>query len=70
VASIHLGAKILAEDPNVDGERRVIFLSSDDQGAANKVAKLVERLGFAPVWLGDLQRVVYSFMREGTPGVH
>jgi predicted dinucleotide-binding enzyme len=54
VASIHLGAKILAEDPNVDGERRVIFLSSDDQGAANKVAKLVERLGFAPVWLGGL----------------
>jgi predicted dinucleotide-binding enzyme len=52
--SIHLGAKILAEDPNVDGERRVIFLSSDDQGAANKVAKLVERLGFAPVWLGRL----------------
>jgi hypothetical protein len=50
----HLPAKTLAEDPNIDGERRVVFLSSDDQGAANKVAKLVERLGFAPVWLGKL----------------
>jgi 8-hydroxy-5-deazaflavin:NADPH oxidoreductase len=50
----HLPAKTLAEDPNVDGERRVVFLSSDDQSAGNKVAKLVERLGFAPVWLGRL----------------
>jgi 8-hydroxy-5-deazaflavin:NADPH oxidoreductase len=50
----HLGAKKLAEDPNVDGERRVVFLSSDNQTASNEVAKLVERLGFAPVWLGRL----------------
>jgi 8-hydroxy-5-deazaflavin:NADPH oxidoreductase len=50
----HLGAKTLAENPHVNGERRVIFLSSDDRDAANKVAKLVERLGFAPVWLGKL----------------
>jgi 8-hydroxy-5-deazaflavin:NADPH oxidoreductase len=50
----HLPAETLAEDPNVDGGRRVIFLSSDDQSAANKVAKLIERLGFAPVWLGRL----------------
>jgi 8-hydroxy-5-deazaflavin:NADPH oxidoreductase len=51
----HLGAGTLAQDPNVDGEHRVVFLSSDDdQGAANKVAKLVEQLGFAPVWLGRL----------------
>src|SRR5215469_10616647 len=50
----HLGAKTLAEDPNVNGERRVVFLSSDDQSAGNKVAKLVERLGLAPVRLGRL----------------
>jgi 8-hydroxy-5-deazaflavin:NADPH oxidoreductase len=50
----HLPAKTLAEDPNVNGERRVVFLSSDDQTAADKVAKLVEQLGFAPVWLGKL----------------
>jgi 8-hydroxy-5-deazaflavin:NADPH oxidoreductase len=51
----HLPAKTLAEDPKVGGERRVVFLSSDDQNAADKVAKLVERLGFAPVWLGSLK---------------
>jgi hypothetical protein len=50
----HLPAKKLAEDPKVDGERRVVFLSSDDQVAADKVAKLAEQLGFAPVWLGRL----------------
>jgi 8-hydroxy-5-deazaflavin:NADPH oxidoreductase len=50
----HLPAKTLAEVPNVDGERRVVFLASDDQSAGDKVAKLVERLGFAPVWLGRL----------------
>ena len=50
----HLPAKTLAEDPEVDGEHRVVFLSSDDQSAGDKVAKLVERLGFAPVWLGRL----------------
>jgi hypothetical protein len=50
----HLSAKILAEDPKVEGGRRVVFLSSDDQTAADKVAKLAEQLGFAPVWLGRL----------------
>ena len=50
----HLPAKILAEDPKVEGGRRVVFLSSDDQTAADKVAKLAEQLGFAPVWLGKL----------------
>jgi hypothetical protein len=50
----HLPAKILAEDPKVEGGRRVVFLSSDDQTAADKVAKLAEQLGFAPVWLGRL----------------
>ena len=50
----HLAAKKLAEDPKINGEHRVVFLSSDDQTAGNKVAKLVERLGFAPVWLGRL----------------
>ena len=67
----HLPAATLAEDPNVDGERRVVFLSSDDQSAGSKVAKLVERLGFAPVWLGSLLlRAAYSSRRAGTPGLH
>lgn len=50
----HLGATTLAQDSKVNGERRVVFLSSDDQSAGNEVAKLAERLGFAPVWLGRL----------------
>jgi hypothetical protein len=50
----HLSAEILAEDPGVEGGRRVLFLSSDDEGAADQVATLVNRLGFAPVKLGRL----------------
>ena len=50
----HLPAEILAQDPNVNGGKRVIFLSSDDNDAAGQVATLVEKLGFAPVQLGKL----------------
>ena len=50
----HLPAQKLAEDPNIKGGRRVIFLSSDDEKAAERVAALVEELGFAPVELGKL----------------
>lgn len=48
----HLPAKLLAADPNVDGSRRVVFLSSDDEGAAAPVAALAGQLGFAPIALG------------------
>lgn len=50
----HLAAARLAQDPAVNGGRRVIFVSSDDADAATTVAALVERLGFAPVRLGAL----------------
>ena len=50
----HLPARTLAADPNVNGSRRVVFLSSDDQTAAAQVADLAEQLGFAPVNLGKL----------------
>jgi predicted dinucleotide-binding enzyme len=50
----HLPAQTLAEDPNVKGGRRVLFLASDDDTAAGEVPTLVERLGFAPVGLGRL----------------
>src|ERR1700678_1898798 len=36
----HLAAGTLAADPNVRGGRRVVFLSSDDEGAAAPVAAL------------------------------
>ncbi len=51
----HLPAATLAKDPNVNGGRRVIFLSSNDETAAARVAALVEQLGFAPVNLGRLE---------------
>jgi 8-hydroxy-5-deazaflavin:NADPH oxidoreductase len=50
----HLAAAILAQDPNVKGGRRVVFLSSDDESAIAPVAALAEQLGFAPVGLGRL----------------
>jgi len=51
----HLLARTLATDPQVEGGRRVVFLSSDDEGAAASVAALAERLGFAPVNLGKFE---------------
>ena len=50
----HLSAKMLGSDPAVNGGRRVVFLSSDDETAAAPVKALAEQLGFAPVWLGGL----------------
>jgi predicted dinucleotide-binding enzyme len=50
----HLPAGILAQDPNVKGGRRVVFLSSDDESATASVGALVEQLGFAPIGLGNL----------------
>ncbi len=50
----HLGAAVLAQDPAVHGGRRVVFLSSDDDGAAADVGALAESLGFSPIKLGGL----------------
>jgi predicted dinucleotide-binding enzyme len=50
----HLGAAVLAQDPGARGGRRVVFLASDDDGAAKEVGALAEDLGFAPVNLGGL----------------
>jgi predicted dinucleotide-binding enzyme len=50
----HLGASVLAQDPAVQGGRRVVFLSSDDDAAASEIAVLAESLGFAPIKLGGL----------------
>jgi hypothetical protein len=51
----HLPARLLAADPNVTGGRRVVFLSSDDEGALTQVTALAGELGFAPVGLGKLE---------------
>lgn len=50
----HLIAATLATDPVVEGGHRVVFLSSDDEGAIAPVAALAKQLGFAPVDLGRL----------------
>ncbi len=50
----HLVAATLASDPVVEGDHRVVFLSSDDEDAIAPVADLAKKLGFAPVELGRL----------------
>jgi predicted dinucleotide-binding enzyme len=50
----HLIAAILDQDPTVNGGKRVVFLASDDDGAAAEIAVLAENLGFAPIKLGGL----------------
>ena len=50
----HLVAAVLDQDPAVHGGRRVVFLASDDDGAAAEIGTLVETLGFAPITLGGL----------------
>jgi len=50
----HLVAAALGQDPAVQGGRRVVFLTSDDEEATAEIAALAENLGFAPVNLGGL----------------
>jgi predicted dinucleotide-binding enzyme len=50
----HLGAGVLGQDPAAHGGRRVVFLASDDEGAAEEIGTLAENLGFAPIKLGGL----------------
>jgi len=48
-------AAILAQSPEEDGGRRVVFLSGDDPDARKAVCGLIDDLGFAPMDLGSLQ---------------
>ena len=50
----HLVAAVLDQDPAVQGGRRVVFLASDDDGAAAEIGALAQDLGFAPIQLGGL----------------
>ena len=50
----HLVAAVLDQDPAVEGGRRVVFLASDDDGAATEIGALAENLGFSPIKLGGL----------------
>ena len=50
----HLVAAVLDQDPAVHGGRRVVFLASDEDGAADEIGALAGNLGFAPIKLGGL----------------
>jgi 8-hydroxy-5-deazaflavin:NADPH oxidoreductase len=50
----HLVAAVLGQDPAVHGGRRVMFVASDDDGAAAEIGTLAENLGFSPIKLGGL----------------
>ncbi|ATE78807.1 NADPH-dependent F420 reductase [Pseudomonas frederiksbergensis] len=50
----HLVAAVLDQDPAEQGGRRVVFLASDDDGAAAEIGALAENLGFSPIKLGGL----------------
>ena len=50
----HVSAATLARDPTVHGGRRVVFLASDDNAAADEIGALAENLGFAPIKVGGL----------------
>lgn len=51
-----LPAAVLASDPAQDGGRRVLFVSGNDASANADTASLIERLGFAPITLGELNQ--------------
>jgi predicted dinucleotide-binding enzyme len=50
----HLVAAVLDQDPALHGGKRVVFLASDDDAAAEEIAGLAVNLGFAPIKLGGL----------------
>ncbi len=65
----HLPAAQLGTNPLVEGQRQVVFVSSNDAGASAEVAAVVTQLGFAPVELGKLaQGGVALHVVDGQPG--
>jgi predicted dinucleotide-binding enzyme len=65
----HLPAQQLGTNPSVEGQRQVIFLTSNDADASATVADLAAQLGFAPIELGRLdQGGVPLHVVGGKPG--
>jgi predicted dinucleotide-binding enzyme len=50
-----LPAAALAKAPDADGGRRVLFVSGDDALARQEVSRLIDRLGFVAIDLGDFE---------------
>lgn len=49
-----LPAAVLAQAPDSDGGRRVLFVAGDDAAANRSVAGLAQQLGFDPIVLGAI----------------
>lgn len=71
-----LPAAVLAAEPEVDGGRRTIFVSSNDAEATVAAANLIDALGFAPLALGRIDEggrlqqfggalMVHSLIKQG-----
>ena len=52
----HLPAEQLGTNPGIDGQRQVVFVSSNDADASATVAAVAADLGFAPIELGALDK--------------
>ena len=52
----HLPAEQLGTNPSIEGQRQVVFVSSNDADASATVAAVATQLGFAPVELGRLDK--------------
>jgi 8-hydroxy-5-deazaflavin:NADPH oxidoreductase len=52
----HLPAAQLGTNPSLEGQRQVVFLSSNDADASATVTAVATQLGFAPVELGRLDQ--------------
>jgi 8-hydroxy-5-deazaflavin:NADPH oxidoreductase len=52
----HLPAAQLGTNPTLEGQRQVVFVSSNDADASGTVAGVATQLGFAPVELGRLDK--------------
>lgn len=71
-----LPAAVLAAEPDVDGGRRTIFVSSNDTDATAAAAILIDALGFAPLPLGRIDEggklqqfggalMIHSLIKQG-----
>ena len=65
----HLPAAQLGTNPPLEGQRQVVFVSSNDAAASATVAAIAAQLGFAPIELGRLdQGGVTLHAVNGEPG--
>ena len=52
----HLPAQQLGTNPDIEGQRQAVFVSSNDTDAGATVAAVADELGFAPIQLGRLDQ--------------